>query len=49
LLTLVYQTNYSGQKNTFYQYDLDSQIAELHLKRAYEKARPRIEVMIDPI
>jgi Holliday junction resolvase RusA-like endonuclease len=27
-------------------YEDDSQIAELHLKRAYDKARPRIEVDI---
>ena len=27
-------------------YEDDSQIAELHLKRAYDKARPRIEVKI---
>ena len=27
-------------------YEDDSQIAELHLKRAYDKARPRIEVQV---
>jgi Holliday junction resolvase RusA-like endonuclease len=27
-------------------YEDDSQIAELHLKRAYDKSRPRMEVMV---
>lgn len=28
-------------------YEDDSQIAELHLKRAYDKARPKIEIEVD--
>lgn len=30
-------------------YEDDSQIAELHLKRGYDKARPRIEIAIDVV